>query len=102
MVVMVVWLEVMVVIVVGLQTVVAVGWVVVIVSSVVGQAVIDWLLTNVLNHLVAYVLWVDSAGRASNIPTLNMIVEGWVAEGGGFYSSSQENGLEEGSHSLIW
>ena len=60
-VIMIVWFEFMVLIMMWLKTIVAMKWIVVIVSRVVGSSVINWLLANVFNHLIAYVLWKDFA-----------------------------------------
>ena len=58
-VIVIVWFEFMVLIMMWLKTIVAMKWIVVIVSRVVGSSVINWLLANVFNHLIAYVLWKD-------------------------------------------
>ena len=60
-VIVIIWFEIMVVIMMWLKTIVAMKWIVVIVSRVVGSSVINWLLANVFNDLAAYVLWKDFA-----------------------------------------
>ena len=101
-VVVVVWLEVMVIIVMWLKAIVSMGWVMMIVASEVSLSMVHRLLSNVLSHLVAHVLWKNFTGWEGGIATADVVVECWVAKGSSFYSCAQENGLEEGSHCLIW
>ena len=101
-VVVVVWFEVMVFIMMWLEAIVSMGWVMVIVASEVSLSVVHRLLTNVLSHLVAHVLWKDFTSWEGGIATLDVVFESWVFELSSFYSCAQENGLEEGSHCLIW
>ena len=78
------------------------GWVMVIVASEVSLSMVHRLLSNVLSHLVADVLGKNFTSWEGGITTADMVFECWVFEGGSFYSCAQENGLEEGSHCLIW